>query len=327
MTQNKSYFEGLFWGVKTLCVGLKTTMREFFTKKITEQYPENRKELKMFDRFRGTLNMPHNENNEHRCVACGLCQMACPNDTIKVISETIETEDGKKKKILARYEYDLGACMFCQLCVNACPHDAITFDQNFEHAVFDRTKLVLKLNHDGRKEKRSLDMGSTLETVVFYFLAAFIIAMSIMTVTTQRIVRSATYLLFVLFGTAGIYFLLGYTFLGSVQIMVYAGGIVVLYVFSILLTSGEGDRAEKLKRSRFFAGLFTMVAGAAIILFITLKHNFLQTNNLAPQEINIHSIGHALLSSDKYGYILPFEAVSILLLACIIGGIMIARKR
>ena len=138
-------------------------------------------------------------------------------------------------------------------------------------------------------------MGSTLETVVFYFLAAFIIAMSIMTVTTQRIVRSATYLLFVLFGTAGIYFLLGYTFLGSVQIMVYAGGIVVLYVF--------------------------------FILFITLKHNFLQTNNLAPQEINIHSIGHALLSSDKYGYILPFEAVSILLLACIIGGIMIARKR
>ena len=105
----------------------------------------------MFDRFRGTLAMPHNENNEHRCVACGLCQMACPNDTITVTSETIETEDGKKKKILAKYEYDLGACMFCQLCVNACPHDAITFDQNFEHAVFDRTKLVLRLNHAGSK--------------------------------------------------------------------------------------------------------------------------------------------------------------------------------
>ena len=170
-------------------------------------------------------------------------------------------------------------------------------------------------------------MGSTLETVVFYFLAAFIIAMSIMTVTTQRIVRSATYLLFVLFGTAGIYFLLGYTFLGSVQIMVYAGGIVVLYVFSILLTSGEGDRAEKAKRSKLLAGLITMIAGLAIILTITLKHNFMQTANLAPHEINIHGIGNALLSSDKYGYILPFEAVSILLLACIIGGIIIARKR
>ena len=170
-------------------------------------------------------------------------------------------------------------------------------------------------------------MGTTLETVVFYFLAAFIIVMSVMTVTTRRIVRSATYLLFTLFGTAGIYFLLGYTFLGSVQIMVYAGGIVVLYVFSILLTSGEGDRAEKLKHSKFLAGFSTMIIGAAIVLFITLKHKFLQTQNLVPQEVDIHSIGQALLSSDKYGYILPFEAVSILLLACIIGGIIIARKR
>ena len=170
-------------------------------------------------------------------------------------------------------------------------------------------------------------MELTSQQIVFFILAAVIIICSILTVTTRRILRAATYLLFVLFGTAGIYFLLGYTFLGSVQIMVYAGGIVVLYVFSILLTSGEGDRAERLKRSRFLAGLFTMIAGLAIILFITLKHNFMQTANLAPQEINIHTIGHALLSSDKYGYVLPFEAVSILLLACIIGGIMIARKR
>ena len=92
-------------------------------------------------------------------------------------------------------------------------------------------------------------MEITLETVVFYFLAVFISVCSILTVTTRNMVRSATYLLFTLFGTAGIYFLLGYTFLGSVQIMVYAGGIVVLYVFSILLTSGEGDRTTKVKRS------------------------------------------------------------------------------
>ena len=99
-------------------------------------------------------------------------------------------------------------------------------------------------------------MEITLETVVFYFLAVFITVCSILTVTTRRMVRSATYLLFTLFGTAGIYFLLGYTFLGSVQIMVYAGGIVVLYVFSILLTSGEGDRTiDKLKRSKLMAGL------------------------------------------------------------------------
>jgi len=170
-------------------------------------------------------------------------------------------------------------------------------------------------------------MEITLETVVFYFLAAFITVFSILTVTTSRMVRSATYLLFTLFGTAGIYFLLGYTFLGSVQIMVYAGGIVVLYVFSILLTSGEGDRTEKLKRSKFLAGLGTTAAGAVIVLFVTLKHKFMATTDVAPLEIDIKTIGHAMLSGDKYGYLLPFEAVSILLLACIVGGLLIARKR
>ena len=170
-------------------------------------------------------------------------------------------------------------------------------------------------------------MEITLETVVFYFLAVFISVCSILTVTTRHMVRSATYLLFTLFGTAGIYFLLGYTFLGSVQIMVYAGGIVVLYVFSILLTSGERDRTTKLKRSKLLAGLGATVGGAIIVVFITLKHKFLVTTDLVPLEINIKTIGHSMLSSDKFGYLLPFEAVSILLLACIVGGLVIARKR
>ena len=170
-------------------------------------------------------------------------------------------------------------------------------------------------------------MEITLETVVFYFLAVFISVCSILTVTTRHMVRSATYLLFTLFGTAGIYFLLGYTFLGSVQIMVYAGGIVVLYVFSILLTSGEGDRTTKLKRSKLLAGLGATVGGAIIVVFITLKHKVLVTTDLVPLEINIKTIGHSMLSSDKFGYLLPFEAVSILLLACIVGGLVIARKR
>ena len=170
-------------------------------------------------------------------------------------------------------------------------------------------------------------MEITLETIVFYFLAVFISVCSILTVTTRHMVRSATYLLFTLFGTAGIYFLLGYTFLGSVQIMVYAGGIVVLYVFSILLTSGEGDRTTKLKRSKLLAGLGATVSGAIIVVFITLKHKFLVTTDLVPLEINIKTIGHSMLSSDKFGYLLPFEAVSILLLACIVGGLVIARKR
>lgn len=148
---SNSYIGGIFSAIGSLLTGMKTTITVYFRKKVTEQYPENRAELVMFDRFRGTLAMLHTTENEHRCIACGLCQSACPNDTIVITTETVETAEGKKKKRLLRYEYDLGSCIFCQLCVNACPHDAIHFDQQFEHAVFDRKKLLLQLNRDGSK--------------------------------------------------------------------------------------------------------------------------------------------------------------------------------
>lgn len=149
--EQQGYFAGLMGGIKSLCTGLKVTMREFWTPKITERYPENRKTSKMFERFRGQLILPHNELNEHKCVGCGICQMVCPNDTIVIKSEMREGEDGKKRKVLVEHVYDHGRCMYCMLCVTSCPHGALAFDNEFEYAVFDRTKLVKQLNHPGSK--------------------------------------------------------------------------------------------------------------------------------------------------------------------------------
>lgn len=75
MSNNKeyTYLGGLVHGVSTLLTGMKVTVTEFFTKKVTEQYPENRDTLQMFDRFRGTLNMPHDAEGNNKCIACGLC--------------------------------------------------------------------------------------------------------------------------------------------------------------------------------------------------------------------------------------------------------------
>ncbi len=169
-------------------------------------------------------------------------------------------------------------------------------------------------------------MNHLFHDAVFFILATVIVVCSILTVTTKRILRSATYLLFVLFATAGIYFQLNYSFLGAVQLTIYAGGIIILFVFSILLTSPSGDRAHKLKNSRMVAGLVAALSGAAICIFLTLTHTF-APSRLSGGELPMKTVGNALMGTGKYQYLLPFEAITVLLLACIIGGIVIARKR
>lgn len=151
MNSFTKYFSGLFTGIKSLLIGMGVTWKELFTKKVTMQYPENRDTLKISDMWRAELVMPHDENNEHACTGCTICMINCPNGTIKIDTEVIETEEGKKKKILKKYVWDGGMCTFCNLCVISCPSSAIEFNNDFEGAVFDREKLKHTLNHEGSK--------------------------------------------------------------------------------------------------------------------------------------------------------------------------------
>lgn len=150
MEENKkTYFGEIKDAVKSLATGMKVTMGEYFTKKSTEQYPENRKTtLHVSARHRGRLVMNHDENGALKCVGCTMCEKACPNGSIKITTQMVTTEDGKKKRQLDDYQYDLGDCMFCELCVNACNFDAIKFTNDFENSVFDRNKLVLHLDKE-----------------------------------------------------------------------------------------------------------------------------------------------------------------------------------
>lgn len=168
MSSISEYFSGLFGGIASLLKGMTVTWKELFTKKVTQQYPENRDTLVISDRFRGELVMPHDENNEHACTSCGICQMNCPNGTIKITSVMIETEEGKKKKILGEYHYNLGMCTFCNLCVLTCPSDAIKFTNEFESAVFTRKAMDMKLNHEGSKlrEKKKPEPKPAVEKPV-----------------------------------------------------------------------------------------------------------------------------------------------------------------
>ena len=118
--KKQSYFGEVGSALKTLATGMKVTMKEYFTPKSTEQYPENRKTtLHVAKRHRGRLVFKRDEEGVYKCTACTMCEKACPNGTIKILSEMVTNpETGKKKKQLLDYEYDLGDCMFCELCIN-----------------------------------------------------------------------------------------------------------------------------------------------------------------------------------------------------------------
>lgn len=158
------YFSGIFKGIGSLLKGMRVTIGVFAEKKVTQQYPENRNTLVLPPRVRGKLVMPHDGNNEHACTACGICQMNCPNGTINVVSEMQEI-DGKKKRVLVDYFYNLGQCTFCNLCVLTCPSSAIKFSNEFENSVFQRPKLKEKLNNAGSKLREKKIAPKTTDIV------------------------------------------------------------------------------------------------------------------------------------------------------------------
>ena len=165
-----------------------------------------------------------------------------------------------------------------------------------------------------------------------YFVMAIVIAVfSYMTVRSRKILRSATYLLFVLLATAVLYFQLGYQFLGAVQIAVYAGGIMVLFVFSILLTHKPDQEVQLLSSHKRTLGILSSVCGGVLLLFALFSMPVCGGPSLADalggEPLDTKQIGTALLGTEKFQYLLPFEAVSVLLLACIIGGVVVARKK
>lgn len=143
----KDYFSNLGSGIASLIKGMSVTGKEFVTPKITEEYPDNRDNLPVADRFRAVLTLKYDDQGNHKCIACGTCERVCPNGTINLDIKQVETWDGKKKKKLDKYMYDLGSCTFCQLCVSGCPTDALEFSNDFEQAVFTRDKLVKQLNY------------------------------------------------------------------------------------------------------------------------------------------------------------------------------------
>lgn len=169
-------------------------------------------------------------------------------------------------------------------------------------------------------------MDSVGSFIAYVIITAVIVVCSVLAVTTRRILRAATYLLFTLFASAAYYFMLKYEFLGAVQIAVYAGGIVVLFVFSILLTSHPGDNSAKLASKRRTLGLVGALLMFGVAAYSLVSRTEYFTTVASGHNPDMQIVGDTLLGTGRFQYMLPFEAISVLLLACIIGGVVIARK-
>ncbi len=166
----------------------------------------------------------------------------------------------------------------------------------------------------------------TLVVFMFYLLSAVILLFSVLTIASRKMLRAAVYLLFVLVATAGFYFLLNYQFLAGVQLTLYAGGIVVLIIFSILLTSHISHKFERPAAWKLWMGLTVLVFGSGTALWVIFLQPFSKNPAVKEVPVTMHLIGNQLLGLGKNGYVLPFELISILLIAAMVAAIVVAKK-
>ncbi len=161
--------------------------------------------------------------------------------------------------------------------------------------------------------------------IIFYIISAFILGAGLLAVTARKIFRSAIWLLFSLVGIAALYFWMQVEFIAAVQIIVYVGGIVVLIIFSIFLTEQSGREMPKPPVTRTIFSVLAVVFGAALT-WMLINEYFTDQRERGPFDVSMSAIGEQMLSTSEHGYLLPFEVVSILLLAAMIGCIVIAMK-
>ena len=119
--------------------GLMLTFRHLFARPVTVQYPHERPEVAK--RFRGVMSLLRYQDGDEKCVGCGLCEVACPSNVIKVVSA--EREDSPLKRYAREYWFDLSRCVFCGFCVEACPVDALAMTPNYEYSTTDKRRLLL----------------------------------------------------------------------------------------------------------------------------------------------------------------------------------------
>ena len=165
-----------------------------------------------------------------------------------------------------------------------------------------------------------------VSSILFYIISAFILGGGILAVTSVKIFRAAIWLLFSLIGIAALYFWMQVEFIAAIQIVVYVGGIVVLIIFSIFLTQQSGKEMNSPKLSKKIFSALAALFGTGFVHNLIVHYDGFKYISANPFNSSVSEIGTQMLSTTQYGFILPFEVVSMLLLAAMIGCIVIAMR-
>ncbi len=162
--------------------------------------------------------------------------------------------------------------------------------------------------------------------IFFVVFAALSLVSGILVITSRNAVHSAIFLIFTLLGVAGIYLQLQAEFLAGVQVILYVGGIMVLFLFVIMLVNLDQAAKERVFNRHWAVGLTTVVLLGLELVYLLVKgdHGFGFGNPPAAMDkLNTEQIGEVLYRS----YMLPFEIASILLIVAMVGAVVLAKKR
>ena len=317
--------------------GLKMTFGRMVEGPTTISYPEEK--TPVYPRFRGRHKLHRFEDTGlEKCVGCSLCAAACPADCIRVVAaeNTPENRVSAGERYAAVYEINLSRCIFCGYCEIACPFDAITMGHDYEMADYNRSDLIFTkemllaeplertpLRSRGRVAWRA-DMAE-----VFFFLAAIgAVAGAAGTVILRDAFYSVLALVCHLIFLAMLFLLLRAEFVAAAQVIVYAGAVMVLYVFVVGYVggmeaglAGPTGRGLRIVSVLFAFALFVELA----IALIGSGVKALDTEG-APYKPGFGEpaeIGKQFLTN----YLVAFEVASLLLLIAAVGAVILARRR
>ncbi len=327
--------------------GFAVTLKQLFKKPITQQYPEEKRPV--YPRFRGRHRLWRYENGLEKCVGCSLCAAACPADCIRVVAEenTPTNRVSAGERYARIYEINLSRCIFCGYCEVACPFDAITLEAEYELSEYSRDDLIytkdMLLAEPVKRmpvadrdlydtpipayKSRAAVVGDVLVWAIWFVAAVACLGSGLAVISFSNPFFSALALIGNLASLAVLYLLLSAEFLAAAQVLVYAGAVMVMFLFVIAYVGRQAD--SPFEGGPSWQHLAAVVAAGVILVNIAIAVGLTTSGRLEDESEIAREFGGPADVGGIFltNHLLAFEITSIVLLVAAVGGVILGSER